>query len=92
MKNLEAKGKISGLKTQVKFILIPAQREPDVIGPKGGKKKGKLLEHECAYIADFVYTRGGEMVVEDTKGMKTPEYIIKRKLMLYICGIKVRET
>lgn len=92
LRNLEAKGKISDLKTQVKFVLIPAQREPETVGPKGGRIKGKLIEHECAYIADFVYMRDGEMVVEDTKGMKTPEYIIKRKLMLYICGIKVRET
>ena len=92
LKTLEAKGKITDLKTQVKFVLIPAQREPDGVGVRGGKVKGKLIERECAYIADFVYMRDGEMVVEDTKGMKTPEYIVKRKLLLYMTGIKIREV
>ena len=91
LKNLEAKGKITDLKTQVKFVLIPAQREPDTVGVRGGKIKGKLLERECAYVADFVYMRDGQMIVEDTKGMRTPEYIIKRKMMLYMCGIRIRE-
>lgn len=91
LKNLEAKGKITDLKTQVKFVLIPAQREPDTVGVRGGKVKGKLIERECAYVADFVYLRDGEMIVEDTKGMRTPEYIIKRKLMMYMCHIRIRE-
>lgn len=45
------------------------------------------------YIADFVYTDAatGKLVVEDAKGMRTRDYIIKRKLMLYIHGIKIRE-
>ena len=52
-----------------------------------------MLEKECAYIADFVYhdARTGELVVEDTKGMKTKEYIIKRKLMLWVYKIKISE-
>ena len=91
LKNLEAKGKITDLKTQVKFVLIPAQREPDTVGVRGGKVKGKLIERECAYVADFVYLRDGEMIVEDTKGMRTPEYIIKRKVLLYMTGIRIRE-
>ena len=92
LKTLEAKGKISDLKTQVKFVLIPAQREPDGVGVRGGKVKGKLLEREVSYVADFVYYRDGQMVVEDTKGMRTPEYIIKRKMLLYMCGIRIREV
>ena len=55
-------------------------------------KKGKLLERECAYIADFVYTENGKIVVEDTKGLRTKDYIIKRKLMLYVHNIRVREV
>ena len=93
LKTLEAKKKIHDLKTQVKFILIPAQREEDTVGVRGGRIKGKLIERECAYIADFVYfTPDNVMVVEDTKGMRTPEYIIKRKLLLYIHGIRIREV
>ena len=69
------------------------QREPDRIGPKGGIIKGTVLERECSYYADFAYkvVETGELVVEDTKGVKTPEYIIKRKLMLERYGIKIRE-
>jgi hypothetical protein len=89
---MEAAGAIRGLQRQVKYILIPAQREPDIIGPKGGKKPGKLLEHEVAYVADFVYEEAGKTVVEDTKGFRTKDYIIKRKLMLWVHGIRVREV
>lgn len=89
---LERSGAIKDLQTQVKFILIPTQREPDTIGVRGGRKKGKLLEREVAYIADFVYTTSdGIQVIEDTKGIRTADYIIKRKLMLYIHGIKIKE-
>lgn len=95
---LERAGEVAGLRRQVKFILIPAQREfCNEIYAKGKKKgcfkPGKLLEQECSYIADFVYTdKDRRQVVEDTKGFKTPEYIIKRKLMLYVHGIRIREV
>lgn len=89
---LERAGQITNLQRQVKFCLIPTQYEPDIIGPRGGVKKGKRIEHECAYIADFVYTQNGELVVEDTKGYKTKDYIIKRKLLLYLMGIRIHEV
>lgn len=89
---LEQAGEIKNLRRQVKFLLIPTQREPKIIGPRGGVKNGKLLERECSYIADFVYCLNGKMVVEDTKGMRTKDYIIKRKLMLRIYGIRIREV
>lgn len=86
-------GEISDLERQVKFVLIPTQREPDIIGPRGGRKPGKLIEKECFYVADFVYidNKTGEKVIEDTKGMRTPDYLIKRKLMLKVHGIRIRE-
>lgn len=89
---LEQAGEIKNLRRQVKFLLIPTQREPKIIGPRGGVKNGKLLERECSYIADFVYSQNGKMVVEDAKGMRTKDYIIKRKLMLRVYGIRVREV
>ena len=92
LKLLEQAGEISGLRMQVKFVLIPQQREPDIRGPRGGIHKGKVIEKECAYIADFVYQKDGETVVEDTKGFRTTDYIIKRKLMLYVHGIRIREV
>lgn len=89
---LEKAGLIQNLQRQVKYILIPAQREPDTVGKRGGLKKGKLIEKECAYIADFVYTENGSLIVEDTKGMRTKDYIIKRKLMLWVHGIRIKEV
>lgn len=91
---LERAGAIQDLQRQVKFILIPAQREPDTVGARGGIKKGKVIEKECAYIADFVYKdlTLNETVVEDTKGFKTKDYIIKRKLMLSVHGIRIKEV
>lgn len=91
LKTLEGKGEISELQMQVKFTLIPAQREPDTVGKRGGLHKGKVIEKECSYIADFVYVKNGQVIVEDTKGFRTPEYIIKRKLMLYLYGIRIVE-
>ena len=94
---LEQAGEIKDLKRQVKYILIPAQREPDTVGVRGGKIKGKLIERECAYVADYMYTdvKTGEQVVEDVKGYKGGGaydlFTIKRKMMLYFYGIKVKE-
>ena len=90
---LSRSGAIKGLKRQVKFELIPAQYEPDIINPRGKVKKGKLIERAVSYIADFVYTDdNGKTVVEDTKGFRTKDYIIKRKLLLYMHGIRIKET
>ena len=93
---LQKAGAISGLRRQVRYVLIPAQREwCDEIYTRGenkGKNKpGKVLERECTSIADFVYYQNGEVVVEDTKGFRTKEYIIKRKLMLYMHHIRIKE-
>ena len=76
---------------------IPAQYEHTgevyAIGNNKGKpKKGRLIERECAYYADFVYNQNGETIVEDTKGVRTTEYVIKRKLMLYVHDIRIKEV
>lgn len=91
---MQKAGVISDLATQVPFQLIPTQREPDTVGPRGGKHPGKLLERGVDYVADFAYWRNGEYIVEDVKSpaTRTPEYIIKRKLMLYVHGIRVHEV
>ena len=75
---------IADLQRQVKFDLLPAQKD----------ENGKLVERAVSYIADFVYTdrQTGQKVVEDAKGVKTKEYILKRKMMLYIHGIRIREV
>ncbi len=89
---LERAGKISDLRRQVKYVLIPAQYEPDTVGKRGGVKRGKLLEREVSYVADFVYEQDGMLVVEDSKGFRTADYKLKRKMMLYFYGIRIKET
>lgn len=77
---LQRAGRISELQRQVKFKLLPTQR---------GEQR---TERPVTYIADFVYTQDGRVVVEDVKGMKTREYVIKRKLMKYFHGIEINEV
>ena len=76
LKLLERAGKISGLQRQVKFELIPKQD----------------CERAVVYVADFMYIEDNKLVVEDVKGKRTKEYIIKRKLMLWVHGISIKET
>ncbi len=78
---LERAGEITELQRQVKFLLIPSQ-----------KIDGKVIERPVHYVADFVYQQDGQTVVEDTKGFKTKDYILKRKMMLHIHGIRIREV
>ena len=89
---LEKAGAITDLKRQVEFVLIPAQREPNTIGKRGGIIRGKTIEQKCSYVADFVYQENGKTVIEDTKGFRTKDYILKRKMMLYFHGIRIREV
>jgi hypothetical protein len=88
---MEKLGLVRNLQTQVKFVLIPP-----------GKGQWRT-ERECSYFADFVYDesvrREGkdplcdwQYIVEDVKGYKTTDYIIKRKLLLHLYGISIRET
>jgi hypothetical protein len=78
---LQAAGLISDLELQKRFLLVPAQKRSD----------GKA-ERAVHYVADFVYQQDGNVIVEDSKGVKTPDYIIKRKLMLERHGITVIEV
>lgn len=95
---LESAGKIRNLQLQVPYILIPAQYEETIeYTPKRKKEKRvkKLVEEKLKYIADFVYEQDGEIIVEDVKGYRKSGaytiFIIKRKLMLWVYGIKVKE-
>lgn len=93
LKHLERIGMINDLRRQVPYELIPTQREASTLTKTGKEKKGKVIEQAVKYIADFVYKdKDGHEIVEDTKGKRTAEYIIKRKLMLYVHGIKIQEV
>ena len=97
LKLLEKAGEISDLELQKKYELIPAQYID-----------GKCVEKAVQYKADFVYqvpvhditeedghiifSDGYETIVEDVKGMRTKDYIIKRKLMLYVHDIRISEV
>lgn len=83
LKLLEKAGKIRGVRRQVRYRLIPQQKMSD------GRH-----ERPVDYVADFVYVDCGDgaTVVEDAKGMKTKDYIIKRKLMKYVHGVEIREV
>ena len=93
---LERAGTITDLRRQIEFELIPAQWETvERYSDKTGKRLTdgrRCVEQKCSYFADFVYSKDGQMVVEDTKGVKTKDYIIKRKLMLWVHGIKIQEV
>lgn len=80
---LEQAGQITDLEHQVKYILIPTQRID-----------GKVVEREVSYTADFRYKQNGKVVVEDVKSeitRKEPKYVIKRKLMLHVHGVRLTE-
>lgn len=81
LKLLEKAGEITDLKEQVKIELIPAQYVD-----------GKCVERACTYIADFVFKQNGKEVVEDVKGFREPIYRIKRKIALFLKGIRIVET
>lgn len=79
---LQNAGKIKDLTLQKEYVLIPKQ---------DGERK-------CSYIADFVYTDDkGQTIVEDVKAysktkkkyITTPDFKIKKKLMLWVHGIKI---
>ena len=94
---LQKAGKIVELQRQVAYELIPAQYETYPRFSKKGErlKDGqRLLERKVEYVADFVYVDAetGGLVVEDSKGMRTKDYVIKRKLMLAIHSIKIKEV
>lgn len=98
LKEQEKQGLISDLQMQVPFLLVPSQYEDIVkFTPKRHNEKivKKLLEKKVEYKADFVYNRNGEMVVEDAKGYRDSTayalFVVKRKLMLYVHGIRVVE-
>lgn len=100
---MERAGEIDNLRTQVKFVLIPAQREESTEiftrgKNKGKRKPGRLIEKEVAYYADFTYhdINTDREIVEDAKGYKKGEayklFVVKRKLMLWRYGIGIREV
>ncbi|MDD7612005.1 MAG: DUF1064 domain-containing protein [Spirochaetales bacterium] len=82
LKILERAGRVIKLERQVKFVLIPSDRD----------KNGKVLR-AVSYIADFTYLdERNNRHVEDVKGVKTPVYKLKKRLMWEKYHIEVEEV
>lgn len=92
LKKAEADGDIQELRRQVPFELIPHQVLETPRKRKGKSHTVQKTELAVKYFADFTYKVNGKLVVEDTKGVKTPEYIIKRKLMKWVHNIEIVEV
>lgn len=76
LKLLEKSKAISNLKMQVPYVLIERSRY------------GRAIR----YVADFTYIENGALVVEDVKGVRTPVYKLKKRLMAEKYGIEIKET
>lgn len=95
LKALEKRGEITDLQRQVRFELIPAVYREEVVHLKTKDKTvRRCIQRAITYIADFVYNdaASGERKVVDTKGFRTKEYILKKKMMLALKGIDVLEV
>ncbi|MBR3466535.1 MAG: DUF1064 domain-containing protein [Bacteroidales bacterium] len=93
LKDAERRGEITNLQRQVEYVLIPDQYRTEIVHLKTKDKYvEKLIERRVSYYADFVYRKGDLTVVEDTKGLRLADYKIKRKLMLFQRGIRIREV
>lgn len=89
---LQKQGIISDLQRQVSYELLPAIYEDVTIQLKTKTKiQRKLVQRATSYVADFVYTMDGRVVVEDTKGFHTAEYELKKKMMRSLLGIEIHE-
>lgn len=82
---MQAAGVISDLQLQVRFQLMG-------VGPavlrivSEGYPKGRV----ATYVADFVYSEEGQTIIEDVKGMATPDYKLKKAIMAAM-GHQIRE-
>lgn len=84
--DLQKQGKISGLRRQVKFVLIPPT---NAIVAKQLKTKVKYvkknIELASNYHNDFCYIENGKYISEEFKSAftcKLPDYVLRRKLMV----------
>ena len=92
LKDMERTGEITDLQRQVPFELLPAIYRDEVVHLKTKDKvERRLVQRAVHYVADFVYNKDGKQVVEDTKGLRLPDYILKKKMMLALKGIEISE-
>ncbi len=80
LEHLEKTNQIKDLKRQVKFELQPSF-----------KLNGKTIR-AINYIADFTYLKDEVLVVVDTKGFRTKDYLLKKKMFQYKYGMDIVEV
>ena len=80
LEHLEKTNQIKDLKRQIKFELQPSF-----------KLNNKTIR-AINYIADFTYLKDGVLVVVDTKGFRTKEYLLKKKMFQYKYGMDIVEV
>lgn len=99
LKDKIEEGEITDLEVHPKWELLPAVKEADTIGPRGGRRRGKVIQRVVEYEADFSYrdAKTGALVVEDVKGCTNPDFNpayrlfdLKRKIMRVKYGIDVQ--
>jgi hypothetical protein len=81
---MQRAGMIGGLRRQVPFVLAPSVKF------EGATRATPAIR----FVADFVYVDAmtGKEVIEDTKGMKTRAYLLKKHLMKALLGLDILET
>lgn len=91
---MEKQGIISDLRLQVPYELLPAIYEDEIVKLKTKTKVVKrCVQKSVKYVADFVYKDRYEYeIVEDVKGQRTKEYILKKKMMRALLGITITEV
>ena len=93
LKQMQQEGKIANLRMQVPYELLPAIYKDEVVHLKTKDKTvQKLVQRAVVYVADFVYDENGIEKVVDTKGLRLPDYILKKKMMLALKGISIIEV
>lgn len=83
---MEAAGQIRNIRRRVTYLLIPAQHD----------EQGRCIERAATYTPDFVYEAWPHwhLVAEDVKSepTKTQAYVLRRKLMLFVHHIRIKEV
>ena len=94
LKSMQEEGLISDLRMQVPYEIIPAVYEEEMIQLKTKVKTvTKCVQRATYYLADFVYKdKDGNEIVLDTKGFRTKEYLLKKKMMRAFLGITIKEV
>lgn len=93
LKDMQKHGEISNLRLQVPYELLPAIYKDEIVHLKTKDKTiKKLVQRPVTYVADFVYIKDEQEYVIDVKGMRLPDYILKKKMMLALKGINIIEV